>query len=174
MPDTFDEVGGEQVLVKDGSKGSYVHIRIQQRNGRKSLTTVQGLAIDLDLKKILKALKKTYSTNGTILVDDEVGEVIQLQGQTTIHMTGRMAERSGCGGGWRHHSASRIGGLVASRGIRHCAAIAPPLSRSTISPTVCRLCVLSFARAGDQRKNVYEFLTKCNILGKNEVKVHGF
>ena len=27
---------------------------------------------------------------------------------------------------------------------------------------------------GDQRKNVYEFLTKCNILGKNEVKVHGF
>lgn len=82
MPDTFDEVGGEQVLVKDGSKGSYVHIRIQQRNGRKSLTTVQGLAIDLDLKKILKALKKTYSTNGTILVDDEVGEVIQLQGQS--------------------------------------------------------------------------------------------
>lgn len=28
--------------------------------------------------------------------------------------------------------------------------------------------------AGDQRKNVYEFLTKCNILGKNDVKVHGF
>ena len=83
-----------------------MHIRIQQRNGRKSLTTVQGLALDLDLKKILRALKKTYSTNGTILVDEELGEVIQLQ--------------------------------------------------------------------GDQRKNVYEFLTKCNIVDKNDVKVHGF
>jgi len=31
-------------------------------------------------KKILKALKKTYSTNGTILVDEELGEIIQLQG----------------------------------------------------------------------------------------------
>jgi translation initiation factor 1 len=57
--DTFDDGGdGEQTLVKDGAKSNYVHIRIQQRNGRKSLTTVQGLAIDLDLRKILKALKK--------------------------------------------------------------------------------------------------------------------
>uniref|UniRef100_A0A7S0LFE0 SUI1 domain-containing protein n=1 Tax=Coccolithus braarudii TaxID=221442 RepID=A0A7S0LFE0_9EUKA len=59
---------------------SYVHIRIQQRNGRKSLTTVQGLAEDLDFKKILKALKKTFSTNGTVLKDKEMGKVIQLQG----------------------------------------------------------------------------------------------
>lgn len=57
--DTFDDDGvGEQTLVKAGEKSNYVHIRIQQRNGRKSLTTVQGLTIDLDLKKILKALKK--------------------------------------------------------------------------------------------------------------------
>lgn len=46
-------------LLTDGKDethehGNYVHIRIQQRNGRKSLTTVQGLASDLDLKKILK------------------------------------------------------------------------------------------------------------------------
>jgi translation initiation factor SUI1 len=33
-------------------------IRIQQRNGRKTLTTVQGLPADLDQKKILKAFKK--------------------------------------------------------------------------------------------------------------------
>jgi translation initiation factor 1 len=52
----------------------------RQRTGRKSLTTVTGLAFDLDLKKILKALKKSYSTNGTIINDPEVGEVVQLQG----------------------------------------------------------------------------------------------
>jgi len=99
--------GDDSIKATGGSKqSSYVHIRIQQRNGRKSLTTVQGLASDLDLRKILKALKKTYSTNGTILTDDELGQIIQLQ--------------------------------------------------------------------GDQRKNVYDFLTRCNICGKTEVKIHGF
>ena len=41
-----------------GEKKSKVHIRTQQRNGRKSITTVQGLDEDLDLKKICKAFKK--------------------------------------------------------------------------------------------------------------------
>lgn len=59
---------------------SAVHIRVQQRSGRKMLTTVQGLATDLDLKKIVKAFKKTFSTNGTILKDEELGEIIQVQG----------------------------------------------------------------------------------------------
>jgi len=35
-----------------------VHIRVQQRNGKKSLTTVQGLKKAYDYKKVLKALKK--------------------------------------------------------------------------------------------------------------------
>lgn len=41
-----------------GESKSKVHIRTQQRNGRKSITTVQGLDEDLDLKKICKAFKK--------------------------------------------------------------------------------------------------------------------
>jgi len=40
---------------------NYIHIRIQQRNGRKTLTTVQGVPAEYDLKRILKALKKVYS-----------------------------------------------------------------------------------------------------------------
>ncbi|KAI4871211.1 hypothetical protein NFI96_003478 [Prochilodus magdalenae] len=35
-----------------------IHIRIQQRNGRKTLTTVQGIADDYDKKKLVKAFKK--------------------------------------------------------------------------------------------------------------------
>ncbi|GMM28236.1 translation initiation factor eIF1 [Martiniozyma asiatica (nom. inval.)] len=63
---------------------SYVHIRIQQRNGRKTLTTVQGLPAEYDLKKILKVIKKDFATNGNIVKDDEMGEVIQLQGDQRL------------------------------------------------------------------------------------------
>ena len=44
------------------------------------MTTVQGLPADFDQKRILKAFKKEFACNGTIVVDEELGEVIQLQG----------------------------------------------------------------------------------------------
>ena len=100
---------------------NYIHIRIQrkshpipclkgyhgtmltlcplERNGRKTLTTVQGLPKKFDQKKILKVIKKKFgksplqlvkltmvltithiACNGTIVNDTEMGEVIQLQG----------------------------------------------------------------------------------------------
>ncbi|KAJ5288559.1 eukaryotic translation initiation factor SUI1 [Penicillium angulare] len=59
---------------------NYIHIRIQQRNGRKTLTTVQGLPAKYDQKKILKRMKGLYACNGNIVKDEEMGEVIQLQG----------------------------------------------------------------------------------------------
>ncbi|XP_062865292.1 eukaryotic translation initiation factor 1 isoform X1 [Trichomycterus rosablanca] len=58
----------------------YIHIRIQQRNGRKTLTTVQGIADDYDKKKLVKAFKKKFACNGTVVEHPEYGEVIQLQG----------------------------------------------------------------------------------------------
>merc|ERR1712216_846926 len=61
-----------------GNRGE-VHIRVQQRNGRKCISTVQGLAPDLDIKKILKYIKKENNCNGTV-IDDKAGAVIQLQG----------------------------------------------------------------------------------------------
>lgn len=57
-----------------------VHIRIQQRNGKKCLTLISGIAHDLDLHKIMRYLKKMYNTNGNVLSDTQYGEVIQLQG----------------------------------------------------------------------------------------------
>lgn len=55
VPDPFaDASKGADDDVQDG----LVHIRIQQRNGRKTLTTVQGLSSDYDLKKIVRACKK--------------------------------------------------------------------------------------------------------------------
>ena len=38
-----------------------IHIRVQQRSGRKTLTTVQGISDAYDLKKLTKAFKKVRS-----------------------------------------------------------------------------------------------------------------
>ena len=53
----------------------YVHVRVQQRNGRKSLTTVQGLKKEYSYSKILKDLKKEFCCNGTVVQDPELGQV---------------------------------------------------------------------------------------------------
>eukprot|EP01066_Platyproteum_vivax_P009007 Platyproteum_vivax@DN3920_c0_g1_i1.p1 len=68
--------------LADGTKstqGTYIHIRNQQRNGRKSLTTVQGID-KVTTKRLLKTFKKTFSCNGTVVDDAELGSIIQLQG----------------------------------------------------------------------------------------------
>jgi translation initiation factor 1 len=73
-----DEDSGQTTQTQE-----YIHIRIQQRNGRKTLTTVQGIPSKFDHKKILKVIKKEFACNGTIISDTEskgMGEVIQLQG----------------------------------------------------------------------------------------------
>merc|ERR1711907_214539 len=62
------------------TQASLVHIRIQQRNGRKTLTTCQGIPEHFDLNRILKAFKKKFCTNGNIVQDPELGKVIQCQG----------------------------------------------------------------------------------------------
>jgi translation initiation factor 1 len=57
-----------------------VHIRIQQRNGKKCLTLVQGLPPKLSLKKVIKFFKKQFCCNGNIVDDTRAGQVLQLQG----------------------------------------------------------------------------------------------
>ncbi|KAH7961047.1 hypothetical protein HPB52_001290 [Rhipicephalus sanguineus] len=67
---------GDEQGVQDG----LIHVRIQQRNGRKTLTTVQGISDDYDKKKIVRACKKEFACNGTVVEHPEYGEVMQLQG----------------------------------------------------------------------------------------------
>jgi translation initiation factor 1 len=56
------------------------HVRIHQRNGKKSITTLEGLEEDLDLKRICKAMRKCFNCNGNVKKDDFDEEIIQLQG----------------------------------------------------------------------------------------------
>ena len=78
--DEKDAFAEADQLTGIGTYGGKVHLRIQQRNRRKCVLTVQGLADDLDLKKICKALRRNLQCNGSIIKDKEFGEVIQLQG----------------------------------------------------------------------------------------------
>ena len=68
---------------------SNIHIRVQQRAGTKAFTIIEGLASDLDIKKILRALKKTLKTGGSVIKnskgnEDDLFEIIQLQGDHRI------------------------------------------------------------------------------------------
>ncbi|XP_022214829.1 eukaryotic translation initiation factor eIF1-like [Drosophila obscura] len=62
---------------KDYSQHWPVHIRVQHRNGFRIITTVQGLSLEYDLKKIVRCCKKEFACNGAVV---EYGKVIQLQG----------------------------------------------------------------------------------------------
>ena len=65
---------------KAGGGAGWVHIRVQQRNGRKCLTTVQGIDKGFSYSKLLKDLKKEFCCNGNVVQDLELRQVIQLQG----------------------------------------------------------------------------------------------
>ena len=76
----FDPFADANKGDEESGQEGVVHIRIQQRNGRKTLTTVQGLSAEYDFKKIVKVAKKEFACNGTVVDHPEYGEVVQLQG----------------------------------------------------------------------------------------------
>ena len=71
-----------QINFDDKDNFSYqkIHLRKTQRNGRKCMTTVEGLADELDKKKITRALKRVFKCNGAIIKDEKENEIIQLSG----------------------------------------------------------------------------------------------
>lgn len=79
IPSSYNPFADIEDSLAPGSKG-YVHLRVQQRNGKKCLTTVQGLKENFGYQKILKDLKKEFCCNGNVVNDKELGKVIQLQG----------------------------------------------------------------------------------------------
>ena len=79
VEDALDRRGAEEE-GQEQRKSSMVHIQFQQRTTRKCMTIIQGLAADLDFKKLVRHFKKTWNCNGTVIANEEWGQVIQLQG----------------------------------------------------------------------------------------------
>lgn len=90
--DAFEDAGDKGGVSSEDK----VHVRVQQRNGRKCITTVAGLADDLDVKRICKAFKKNFSCNGAVQKDEEVGEVIQLSGDQRTNVKDFLVDQEIC------------------------------------------------------------------------------
>lgn len=57
-----------------------IHIRSQQLNSRKSITTIEGFDSDIDTLKICKTMKKLFACNGSLQNIKNDPSVIVLQG----------------------------------------------------------------------------------------------
>merc|ERR1712189_152414 len=75
---TMSNIFNQQFDVEDETENEFsgkmlqnkIQIRIQQRNGRKTISTVQGIEEKYDLKKLAKAFKKEFNCNGTVVEDE--------------------------------------------------------------------------------------------------------
>lgn len=77
----FNSYGADSILDEKGDRPlSDVHIRLQQRSGKKCITIIEGLAEDLDLKLISKALRRTLKTASNVLKNKDNIEFIKLNG----------------------------------------------------------------------------------------------
>ena len=90
--DAFEDAGDKNGVQSEEK----VHVRVQQRSGRKCITTVAGLADDLDIKRICKAFKKNFSCNGAVQKDEDVGEVIQLSGDQRTNVKSFLVDQEIC------------------------------------------------------------------------------
>ncbi|ORY30002.1 translation initiation factor SUI1-domain-containing protein [Naematelia encephala] len=92
-----DEDGTPSNEASVGRKNEKIHIRLQQRNGRKTVTTIQGVPKKYDPKKLVKAMKKEFACNGTVLSSldssdeespvpgkEDFGKVLHLQGDHRV------------------------------------------------------------------------------------------
>jgi len=73
-----------------------VHIRIIQMGGRKKVTICQGLLPEVNLKKVLRSMKKNFNVGGAIIENHEFGRIIQLQGNHALNMKTLLVEAGLC------------------------------------------------------------------------------
>jgi translation initiation factor 1 len=57
-----------------------VHIWLRQRNGKKCVTEVNGLASDLNLDKIMKFWRKDFHCSVSKFINEDKEKIIKLQG----------------------------------------------------------------------------------------------
>lgn len=70
--DAFDEEEEYEIQI--------VHIWLRQRNGKKCVTEVNGLAPDLNIDKIMKCWRKDFHCSVSKAMNEDKEKIIKLQG----------------------------------------------------------------------------------------------
>lgn len=74
----FEDAGGDK--YEKIVAATRVDIRVHQRTNYKKTTICEGLPVEINYNRVLRALKKNFSCNGAIKKTRQHGNVIQLQG----------------------------------------------------------------------------------------------
>jgi len=152
-----------------------IHIRVQQRNGRKCITTVQGLNQELDMKKIVKAIKKVRAA---------------LEEQQQLPCSRSRSRRAPpCAVAVRvlvcceSVSFSLCRFCAAAMRACECAPLNPPRCPPSCRAAQAHSCngtivedddmgqVMQFS--GDQREAIANFLIENELAAKGDIKKHG-
>lgn len=89
--------GGGDAFMDAEEENFQIHVRVQQRNGRKCTTSIEGLHLipfpgdkfkGIDFKKIVRSMKRNFKCNGATRHDKKSDTtVIQLQGDQSENIT---------------------------------------------------------------------------------------
>jgi len=82
------------IMNSISTQNNKIHIRIKQRNGRKSNTTVEKLPEKIDLAVLLKKMKKKFHCNGAVKQSPTEEKYIQLFGDQRLAIKKFLLEHS--------------------------------------------------------------------------------
>jgi translation initiation factor SUI1 len=83
--------GSRLLAAADGGYERDIHIRVQKRSAKKSITTVEGLNRD-HAEHILKRLRKQLCCNGTLITTNENTPASGTSGDVIIQFSGDQRE----------------------------------------------------------------------------------
>jgi translation initiation factor 1 len=82
--DDFTQNDNNKSTNAENTASESIDIHVKQRNGRKRITTVEGLGNDKDnLKSISKELRKKMSCSGSVNSNDDGEYFIKFSGKNT-------------------------------------------------------------------------------------------
>lgn len=69
-----------ELLGKGGQTGTKIHLRLQQRGGKKCFTIMEGAEGQFDMKENLSVMKKKFSCGGAIKTSPDGEKIITMTG----------------------------------------------------------------------------------------------
>lgn len=75
-----DATASGSAKSKGSGKPTKIHLRIQNRTGKKCLTYIQGLPESVDLKQLCQTIRRKFNCNCTEIDHPKIGKCVQMSG----------------------------------------------------------------------------------------------